>query len=69
MTPRSALHTTMALAASSPCQPEAAHGRKAERGTSTRLVLVQGRLALAVCLDGVLLCILPLGCDTVAEHA
>jgi hypothetical protein len=32
-------------------------------------MLVQGRLALAVCLGGVLLCVLPLGCNTAAEHA
>jgi RNA polymerase sigma factor (sigma-70 family) len=59
----------MALAAAGGCHPEASASAAGEGGTSTRLMLVQGRLALAVCLGGVLLCVLPLGCNTAAEHA
>jgi RNA polymerase sigma factor (sigma-70 family) len=59
----------MALAAAGGCAPEAAAGGAGEGGTNTRLMLVHGRLALAVCLGGVLLCVLPLGCNTVAEYA
>lgn len=59
----------MALAAAGDCHPEASVGESGAGGTSTGLMLVQGRLALAVCLGGVLLCVLPLGCNTVVEHA
>jgi RNA polymerase sigma factor (sigma-70 family) len=59
----------MALSAAGGCQPEAPAAKAEEGGTSTRLILVQGRLAMAVCLGGVLLCVLPVGCNPVAEHA
>jgi RNA polymerase sigma factor (sigma-70 family) len=59
----------MALAVSAECQPEASAEGATAGGINTRLMLVQGRLALAVCLGGVLLCVLPLGCNTVAEYA
>jgi RNA polymerase sigma factor (sigma-70 family) len=59
----------MALAAAVGCSPEPVGDGTGERGTTTRLMLVQGRLALAVCLGGVLLCVLPVGCDAAAECA
>jgi len=59
----------MAMAASGGDKPEGISGAVGESGTSTHLMLVQGRLALAVCLGGVLLCVLPVGCNTVAEYA
>jgi RNA polymerase sigma-70 factor (ECF subfamily) len=59
----------MALAASGGPGLDAPAASAGEASTSTRLMLIQGRLALAVCLGGVLLCVLPLGSDTVAEHA
>lgn len=59
----------MALAAAIACAPGTPGDGAGEGGTCTRLMLVQGRLALAVCLGGVLLCVLPLGCTPVAEYA
>jgi RNA polymerase sigma-70 factor (ECF subfamily) len=59
----------MALAAPGGYKPKGASGGAGESGTGTHLMLVQGQLALAVCLGGVLLCVLPLGCNTVAEYA
>lgn len=59
----------MAFAASVACQLETPGDGAGEGATTTRLMLVQGRLALAVSLGGVLLCVLPLGCTPVAEYA
>lgn len=59
----------MALAAAGGCPPEASAAQAGEGGTRTRLMLVQGRLALAVYLGGGLLCVLPVGCNPVAEYA